>query len=199
MNNDTIRSGIDSAVREIGAALPNVSNLSIEASRRVLSRYSASITPNFVFWMAGAMLFARSPDAQLILAENLRIEIRDDHPALLQAFTDSSGIMLDEVNIVSTTAFAGMCHRSDGLSLIAVIAVMESASAVFIPFLAELSRNCGGTDFRYTDIHGAADILHAEDCIRALQCEAMCYHDAESRMNIALGEVVRFWKAIFTE
>ncbi len=198
MNNDAIRSGIDSAVREIGAALPDASSLSVDASRRILSRYSASITPNFVFWMAGAMLFARSSDAQLILAENLRVEVCDDHPALLRAFVASAGVAVCQDDIVvNTGAFADMCHRSDGLSLIAVIAVMESASAVFIPFLAERSRKCGGTDFRYTNVHGVADVLHAEDCIRALEYEMFQYQDTEHRVMVAVEQVVEFLCEIF--
>lgn len=196
--NDEIRRLLECSQEEVRVSLPEIANISDVDARRILEKYAGVIVPNFVFWMTGAMLFARSSVARTILQTNLEAEIGENHPELLRSFVLSAGLDSSSLSIHNQERIAQMCAAKDGLSLVAAIAAMENTSIVFIPFLEQLSQKCGGTDLRYTQVHGVADINHATECLRALYEEALMYERPGPVIHRAVQDVACLWKAIFS-
>ena len=54
---------------------------------------------------------------------------------------------------------------------LAVMATLENASLVFVPWLRAAAVRLGSTDLTYADKHGEADVLHADAFVRALESE----------------------------
>lgn len=196
--NDEIQKLLECAAEEVRATLPSIDAVSLSDARGMLEKYIDAILPNFVFWMTGAMIFARSSVAKNILERNLDAEISENHPELLRSFGVSAGVSFGRTSVQLHNGFSTMCAAKDGLSLVASVAAMEKTSLIFVPFLAQLSLKCGGTDLRYTQVHGAADVDHATECLRALVEETLHYDHSELLVQKSIQEVVRLWQTIFS-
>src|SRR5436305_3065982 len=77
---------IDRTSQELLASFPNAQQLSPDERRGIISRYTAVLEGNFIYWMTAAYLSARSREARPILLANLLEEVRDSHPAMLRRF-----------------------------------------------------------------------------------------------------------------
>src|SRR5580704_12515855 len=82
----SIRQNIDGAVNDLMAGLPNPEELPADRRRGIISRYTAVLEGNFIYWMTGAYLAVGSEQARLIILSNLLEEVRDSHPRMLRQF-----------------------------------------------------------------------------------------------------------------
>lgn len=161
-------------------ALPDPDALSSEQHRLALRRYCAAVTPNFIKWLSAASLCARSQDARYAASENAMVEIRDDHPGMLWALARSSGALPDAEDYEAIERYIlpiqSRVALMDGLFLIALDGCIEHTSLEFVPWVGRVAQRLGNTSTEYIDVHGEADIGHAEQFVWALEKEA-AFHD----------------------
>src|SRR6184192_143185 len=77
---------IDRTSQELLASFPNAQQLSADEQRGIIARYSAVLEGNFIYWMTAAHLAVASDEARAIIEDNLREEVRDNHPGMLRRF-----------------------------------------------------------------------------------------------------------------
>ncbi len=155
-------------------------------SRVVIARYTAAIAVNFTDWIGKTIPWVRHETARHALVDNLRCESIQDHVGMLLRFAALSNAQPNRDDFTHTYREVSLIRKLftepaiSGLNGIALCAVLESTSEIFIPDLARRAEKCGCTDFTYTDIHGEADVKHSNAFIRALEAEqAMGYSDPE--------------------
>jgi len=187
------------AVRDF---LPDPATLSDDQRRIILRRYAAGVGENFIKWLAAATLCTRSLEARYAAAENALLEIRDDHPGMLRGFVASSGASPEREDYDYVARYLADVQvevsRMPGLFLTTFLGILEHTSTDYIPWLAELSTPLGNTNFAYADIHGEADILHADQFVWALEKEAAHYDDPDIEIGKANTVALSFLKAILT-
>lgn len=157
-------------------ALPDPSELSPSQRRGMIARYSAVLEGNFIYWMTGAYLSAKTDEARSIIIDNLREEIGDCHPGMMRRFalaaqsvpteTDAADVYQD---LSSVRLFVG---RLSTVQMILMMAFFEGLIQKFMPYLADLAARQGSHDMEYTDVHGVCDIAHTAGLFRALESEA---------------------------
>src|SRR5213079_2746411 len=77
---------IDRTSQELLASFPNTQQLSAAERRGIIARYTAVLEGNFIYWMTGAWIAAKSDLARAKILDNLREEVRDAHPLMLRKF-----------------------------------------------------------------------------------------------------------------
>jgi len=166
---------VDRVIQELIASLPAPDRLSADDRRGIIARYAAVLEGNFIYWMAAAHLAAASDVAHAIIEDNLREEIRDNHPGMLRRFAIAA-------EAVPTPADALAVHRPlqnvrlfvgrlSGTKLILMMAFFEGFITRFMPYLEDLARRQGSSEREYTDVHGVVDIEHTQELYRALDGE----------------------------
>jgi hypothetical protein len=145
--------------------------------RDVLARYTAATAVNFTDWVGKTIPWVRHELSRQVLIDNLRCETADDHVGMLLNFATLSGAMPEradyahvEDDLKNVRSIFNPIQQA-GLSGLALCAMLESTSEIFIPDLAERAKRLGCKDFTYTDVHGVADVAHSDGAIRALECE----------------------------
>src|SRR5437867_7922916 len=83
---DSIKRHLQHISEELIASLPAIEELSAAQRRGMIARYSAVLEGNFIYWMTGAYLSAKSEKARSIIEDNLLTEVRDSHPRMLRQF-----------------------------------------------------------------------------------------------------------------
>lgn len=156
-------------------SLPDVDELSADERRGIIARYTAVLEGNFIYWMTGAYLSARSDDARAVIIENLHEEVRDSHPAMLRRFALAAHAMPRESDIMdvhqdltNVRLFVG------GLAPVRVILMMaffEGFIQRFMDFLERLAVKQGSDEREYTQVHGVCDIAHSRELFRAVAAE----------------------------
>lgn len=149
--------------------------LSPDERRGIIARYGAVLEGNFIYWMTGAYIAARSREARSIIMENLYEEVRDSHPLMLRKFTmaaraqptDADAMAINE-NLSKVRLFIG---RLEPVPILATMAFFESFIQRFMPYLEELAVRQGSSEIEYTQVHGVCDIAHSEGLFRGLQAE----------------------------
>src|ERR1700722_17611903 len=68
------------------ASLPKVESLTAVQRRGIIARYTAVLEGNFIYWMTGALLSAKSEESRVIILDNLHEEVRDCHPGMMRRF-----------------------------------------------------------------------------------------------------------------
>lgn len=156
-------------------SLPRADELSAVERRGIIARYAAVLEGNFIYWMTAAHLAVASTTARVIVEDNLREEVRDNHPGMLRRFSMAAHAMPTDVDalavhrpLTNVRLFVG---RLSGLSIILMMAFFEGFITRFMPYLADLAGRQGSTEREYTDVHGAVDIVHTEGLFRALEAE----------------------------
>jgi hypothetical protein len=157
------------------ASFPDVEQLTAGEQRGIIARYTAVLEGNFIYWMTGAYLSARSDAARSIILENLHEEVRDCHPGMMRRFalaahaapTDSDAFAVYR-NLMNVRLFIG---RLSAVRIVLTMAFFEGFIQRFMPYLAELARRQGSTEQEYTDVHGVCDIAHTQELFRALEAE----------------------------
>lgn len=182
------------------AALPPPASLSLDQCRAALRRYTAAVTPNFIKWLSAASLTARSQDARYAAAENVFVEIRDDHPGMLWALARSSGALPERSDYEAVEPCIAPIQQRvaemNGLFLTALSGCIEHTSLEFVPWIARISERLGNRDTEYVDVHGEADISHVEQLAWALSKEAVMHDDPEPQIKAACEMTVTFFKSV---
>lgn len=172
---DMARSYIEAAVEKLIRSLTDPAKLSSERRRTIIGRYTAVLDGNFIYWMTATYLSARSPEAHEIIKDNLREEVRDNHPGMLRRFalaarapsTDEDRMRIDE-ELQAVRAFVA---RLTPLQIIPMMAFFEGFIQRFMPYLAELAALQGSSEREYTNVHSVGDIAHTQGLLNALSAE----------------------------
>src|SRR5215472_272712 len=158
------------------SALPNSAQLSSQERRGIIARYAAVLEGNFIYWMTGAYLSAKTDEARSIILDNLREEIGDCHPGMMRRFalaahavpTDADAAAVYQ-NLSSVRMFVA---RLSSVPMVVMMAFFEGLIQKFMPYLADLAARQGSQEMEYTDVHGVCDIAHTAGLYFALEAEA---------------------------
>lgn len=167
---------IDRTIDEVLGSLPNPERLSYDERRGIIARYTAVLEGNFIYWMTAAYFSVGSTEARTIIEENLREEVRDNHPGMLRKFAASanavprdSDVLAVQRNLQQVRMFvAGM----SGVQMLLMMAFFESLIQRFMPYLEGLAVKQGSSEKEYTEVHGVCDVLHTQELYRAYGEEA---------------------------
>ena len=200
---ENLKKKLANATVSVKNFLRPLSSLSDDDVRKVIRRYTAAIEGNFLAWMGGASISARSVVSKFAADENLWVEIRDDHPSMLRNFAKCTKTEPDAEDFQyvhsEVMKIRNLVGELSGVKNIALIATLENTSTSFIPYLAELAKRLGCTDLTYTDIHGEADIEHANQFLEALSDEQnQGYQSAEKEIDDTLALTLGLLKKIFS-
>jgi hypothetical protein len=175
MHISAFRREIDREIERLLGNLPDAATLTETERRGVIARYAAVLEGNFIYWMTGALLAAKSDLAKEKIVENLHEEVRDSHPNMMRKFAIAA-------NAVPTAAdFAAVFNkltdvrlfigRLSPVPIVVSMAFFEGFIQRFMPYLADLAKRQGSSEMEYTDVHGVCDIAHTEELYNALQAE----------------------------
>lgn len=198
--NPFVRESLNRTCQEVRSFLPPDS-LDKETKRKILRKYVAAIEGNFVSWMGAAAISARSVQGRYAASENLWVEMRDDHAGMLRDFARSAHCEpeLEDYQAISMAVgdIRGLVAELSGLGCLMLMAVLESASGVFIPWLENTAKELGSTNLRYTQVHGEADIDHADQFAWAVTHEMAFYEDPEKILQESARNTTCLLKVIF--
>ena len=187
----TTHEQIDQAIEHLLASLPDPEQLSADERRGIMARYAAVLEGNFIYWMTGTYLSVRSPEAQAIIADNLREEVGGNHPGMLRRFavaahatpSESDRLVVDR-ELQNVRAFVA---RLSGVKLVLMMAFFEGFIARFMSYLADLATRQGSTEQEYTEVHGICDIAHTQDLFRAFEAETLVAADPPTPTTLLEG------------
>jgi hypothetical protein len=172
---NSIKEHLDRIADDLLASLPAAGQLSAGGRRGIIARYSAVLEGNFIYWMTGAYLAAKSETARLIILDNLLEEVRDCHPGMLRKFATAAHAYPNDSDALAVYRDLSKVRLFiGGLSpapIIAMMAFFESFIQRFMPYLAELAKRQGSPEQEYTEVHGVGEIARSEDLFRALEVE----------------------------
>ena len=177
-----IKAYLDHVSDDLLASLPSAGQLSASERRGIIARYTAVLEGNFIYWMTGAYLAARSEEARSIIMDNLLEEVRDSHPLMLRKFamaanaapTDADALVVYP-NLSEVRLFIG---RLEAAPIVATMAFFESFIQRFMAYLEELAERQGSSEKEYTQVHGVCDIEHSEGLFRGLEAEMVLAPDS---------------------
>ena len=200
---EKLRMKLAKATTDAKSFLRPSEGISDDEARKIIKRYAAAIEGNFLAWMGGASISARSVVSKFAADENLWVEIRDDHPSMLRNFAKCAKAEPDAQDFQyvhnEVKAIRNLVGELSGVKNIALMAALENTSASFIPYLAELAKRLGCTDLTYTDVHGEADIEHANQFLEALSDEQeLGYQNSEKEIDDTLALTLGLLKKIFS-
>lgn len=193
---EAAREYIERSIEEVVSSLPNPASLSADERRGLIARYTAVLEGNFIYWMTATYLSVRSDDGHAIIEDNLREEVRDNHPGMLRRFavaaratsTDADRMTIDR-DLQAVRAFVA---RLAALEIILMMAFFEGFIQRFMPYLAELAVRQGSTEREYTDVHSVVDIAHTQGLITAFESELSVTDSTVSTSTLFQGiEVLR--------
>ncbi len=156
-------------------------------AQTIIGRYTAAIAVNFTDWIGKSIPWVRHETAYHALVDNLRCEASQDHVGMLLRFASLSDASpdrgayihtYDEVAAIRKLFAEPVTARPSLASHFArpLRACRRSSS----PDLALRAKQCGCTDFTYTDIHGEADAAHSGAFVNATEAErTMGYRDPD--------------------
>ncbi len=170
-----IQAHIEQTIEDLLASLPDAEQLSPEARRGILARYTAVLEGNFIYWMTGAYLAVGSDEARAKIIDNLREEVRDCHPGMLRRFAIAAHALPTEDDAQAVyrklSAVRLFIGRLSPVPIVVTMAFFEGFIQRFMPYLAGLARRQGSTEMEYTDVHGVCDVTHTQELYNALQSE----------------------------
>jgi hypothetical protein len=166
---------VNNAIREVISSLPDPKRLSPEERRALIGRYTAVLEGNFIYWMTAAYLSVKSLEAHSIIEENLREEVRDNHPGMLRRFAMAAHAMPSESDALAVNPgiqnvrqfLSGMCS----VQILLLMAFFEGFIHEFMAYLGDLATMQGSMEHEYTDVHGVVDVLHTQELFRAFAAE----------------------------
>lgn len=142
---------------------------------------------------ATSSFLEKYPEARRIVDDNMRDEVAQDHVGMAIRFAAAAGAFPDWRN---EQHMEPICDRirqlmSDPASAakygIALLAMLENTSLVFIPDMEERAKRRGSKDLQFTQVHGMADEEHAK---------ALCKAAAEVFDEGEAGDEVKFANAV---
>jgi hypothetical protein len=172
---DVIRDKVGSTIADLMSSLPDSRNMSGEARRGIIARYSAVLEGNFIYWMTATLLAVHAEEARPIILDNLHEEVRDAHPAMMRRFaiaanaypTDRDALSVDR-ELTQMRLFLG---QLSGVQSLVTMAFFEGFIQQFMSYLADLAEAQGSHEMEYTDVHGVCDIAHTNGLFQALWAE----------------------------
>jgi len=172
-----IQEHIDRAIGELIASLPDPEQLVADERRALIARYAAVLEGNFIYWMTAAHLAVSTDEARAIIEDNLREEVRDNHPGMLRRFalaahaapTDADALAVYR-NLENVRLFVA---DLSAVEIVLMMAFFEGFITRFMPYLADLADRQGSAERQYTDVHGVVDVVHTEGLFRALEAEML--------------------------
>ncbi len=170
-----VKERIGREIDDLIVSLPPPHCLPPSERRGIIARYTAVLEGNFIYWMTSTYLSVRSRQAHSFIEDNLREEVRDNHPGMLRRFavaargtsTDSDRNAIDR-ELQEVRAFVA---RLNGLPIILMMAFLEGFIARFMTYLAALAVLQGSDELEYTDVHGVVDIAHTQGLFEAFGAE----------------------------
>src|SRR5881396_790183 len=171
----SLQDQLDRVIDDLLASLPNPDHFSPAERRGIIARYTAVLEGNFIYWMTAANLAVASKEAHSVIQDNLREEVRDNHPGMLRKFaiaahavpTDSDALAIYP-RLEDVRLFVG---RLSAVKIVLMMAFFEGFITRFMPYLEDLARRQGSTEREYTDVHGVVDIEHTQELFQALEAE----------------------------
>jgi hypothetical protein len=174
-NGVPIQNQLDCIIDDLLRSLPNAPDLSAEQRRGIIARYAAVLEGNFIYWMSGALLSARSEDARAIILENLHEEVRDSHPNMMRKFALAAHAWPTEADSLEVyrdlTKVRLFIGRLSEVKILITMAFFEGFIQRFMGYLADLAKRQGSMEMEYTDIHGICDVVHTQELFRAVAAE----------------------------
>ena len=178
---DRITEYLGNTTRQLLRNIPQAEDLTNEECRGIIARYNAVLEGNFIYWMTGAFLAAKSPQSREIILDNLTEEVRDSHPEMLRRFTmaahagpDDSDVMAVHSKLSKVRLFIGKLSPAP---IVAMMAFYEDFIMRFMPILAEYAAKRGSAEREYTDVHSLCDAEHSAGLFRALEIERALAND----------------------
>ena len=182
---------VDGAIQALLAGCPDPARLSAAERRGIIARYSAVLEGNFIYWMTAASLSVVSTEAQAIVEDNLREEVRDNHPGMLRRFAIAAAAVPTDTDALAVTPDLERVRRFvgqlSGPRILAMMAFFEGWITRFMPYLADLARRQGSTELEYTDVHGVVDVVHSQELFRALEAELALVDDPPELAALLAG------------
>jgi hypothetical protein len=170
-----IQAHVDRDIEATLATLPDPAYLSPGARRGIIARYAAVLEGNFIYWMTGAYVAARSDEARAKIIDNLREEIRDCHPGMMRRFAVAAQAVPGEEDAAavyrSMTDVRLFIGRLEAVPTVVAMAFFEGFIQRFMAYLAGLAVRQGSAELEYTDVHGVCDVTHTQELFRALEAE----------------------------
>ena len=180
-------------------SLPAISDLSPTDRRGMIARYSVVLEGNFIYWMTGAYLAARSGEAKAIIIDNLYEEVRDCHPGMLRRFVmladaepNAPDARAVHANLTQVRLFIGQLSAAP---IVVMMAFFEDFIQRFMPYLADLAASRGSDEREYTEVHGLCDVAHSQALFHALEKELELAPDSRASED-HLFEGVHLLKAL---
>ena len=168
---------VERAIEELMASLPDPDQLSPEEQRGIIARYTAVLEGNFIYWMTAAYLAVGSDEAHAIIEDNLREEVRDNHPGMLRRFAIAARAVPTETDALAVYRNLEAVRRFVGelsaVKTVLMMAFFEGWITRFMSYLATLAQRQGSAEHEYTDVHGVVDVVHTRELLRALDAELM--------------------------
>ena len=172
-----IQAHIEVTIDDLLASLRRPERLSPEERRGIIARYTSVLEGNFIYWMTAAHLAVASDEARAIIEDNLREEVRDNHPGMLRRFalaahaapTDADALAVYR-NLENVRLFVA---DLSAVEIVLMMAFFEGFITRFMPYLADLADRQGSAERQYTDVHGVVDVVHTEGLFRALEAEML--------------------------
>src|SRR5437867_4814398 len=171
----SLQDQLDRVIDDLLASLPNPDHFSPGERRGIIARYTAVLEGNFIYWMTAANLAVTSKEAHSVIQDNLREEVRDNHPGMLRKFaiaahavpTDSDALAIYP-RLEDVRLFVG---RLSAVRIVLMMAFFDGFFTRFMPYLAELATRQGSAEQQYTEVHGVCDVVHTQELFRALEGE----------------------------
>jgi hypothetical protein len=189
----SIKEELERITDDLFSSFPPAEQLSAAGRREIIARYSAVLEGNFIYWMTGAYIAAKSNEARSIILDNLLEEVRDCHPGMLRRFVmaaHASPTREDALavypNLCKVRLFIG---RLSPAPILAMMAFFEGFIQRFMPYLADLARRQGSEEQEYTDVHSGCDIVHSQELFRALDVEIRLTADSRKSADYLLEGV----------
>jgi hypothetical protein len=191
-----MREYIERTISDLLTSLPDPQQLSPVDRRGIIARYTAVLEGNFVYWMSSAYLSVKSWEAHQIIDDNLREEVRDNHPGMLRRFAMAAHAVPTDTDILAVhdqvhevRKFVGRL-RSE--SILPMMAFFEGFIQKFMPYLTNLAIRQGSSEVEYTDVHGVVDVGHTEELYRALNAEVLIAQSPLDKARMLEGvEILR--------
>ncbi len=177
-----IRENINNLRKEVVGFLPPIEGTSTERLSEIFLTYDSFIRPNFIMWLMLNKPTLKSEVAIKACEDNLECEINDNHPQLLLNFIEPiirANIMNEVViknvenKIIENFGLINKITQFSSMPLtgLYVMAILENTSIEFVVWMKKASEKLGLKNKKYLDVHGEADILHANEFLNALESE----------------------------
>ncbi len=190
------------ATNVVRGMLPSIATLEPEALTDIVLTYADTIRPTFIPLLSLTWLRVQSEPAQHACRVNLKCEMNEDYPAMLDRFVaplrnaeqNHSRRMEAKQRAESLIVYA----QRSGLYGVSVLALLQHTSATFIPWLADAGRKLKLNDFTYPQVLNGVNPVHAIELTHALVSEAILRNVTQDLLEKPTQDVLNLLRAIFS-